>query len=366
MIQGTRQGEGTYEVSPVTGSLNAAAAYRIEDGASPFAPYRRTPCTIIDLEEENPAFSHEDQASYRLIIESGEAAPPGCFVLNAPKKSGAGAVYGSSFAGDTGKSILAGCGVLVVILLLAVLITIAPLAGGSGAAAGFTAPAAVGLPGSATGLPANTTDRASSSADPAPVSGVSAASAAPAPATLGIIPADTPLPRPVTDQPSSSEPHVTLQAVPSEPTSAVRDIREDLPVPDTSDLYTIYSMNGQQAQQNIPSVIFEVKNPPLVIDYTITPMNITEVKSLDYKVMATRHHENLSISRPYEQSWFSVVVRDTADGTVVAEDGYGKGYPEEPSRHLVVYTSGTYRVEFSGGFALVNLTMNVKKEGNIP
>ena len=136
-------------------------------------------------------------------------------------------------------------------------------------------------------------------------------------------------------------------------------------MPVTDDYFTIYSMDSQPAQQNIPYVLFDLVNPPLVIEYSVSPLNVTDVKELDYKIMAVEHHENVSVSRPYEQSWFSVIVRDNVTGNVVLEDGYGKTYTQQPSNQLVVYKGGNYRFEFSGGSAVVNLTMKVKKEGNI-
>jgi len=130
--------------------------------------------------------------------------------------------------------------------------------------------------------------------------------------------------------------------------------------------FTIYSMENQEAQTNYPYVLFDLDNPPLVINYAVTPMSSTDVKMLDYKIMATEHHDNVTINRPYEQSWFSIIVRDNATGTIVAEDGYGKSYAQESSpKDLAVYKAGTYRFEFTGSHAVVNLTMKVKKEGNI-
>jgi len=124
-------------------------------------------------------------------------------------------------------------------------------------------------------------------------------------------------------------------------------------------------MTSQKAQQNMPYVSFGLVNPPLVVDYTVTPMNITNTKDVDYKIMNTTYHEKLTINREYEQDWFKVVVRDRDTGKVVMEDGYGKTYSLEQKRQLVVYNAGNYRFEFTGEFVTVDLIIKVKKEGNI-
>jgi hypothetical protein len=201
--------------------------------------------------------------------------------------------------------------------------------------------------------------------DPAPEPVIVSAAGVPAAVGSQVLPANTIRPQSAPPEPVLPKSYVALQPVPAVIPLPPRDISAGLPVPAADEYLTIYSLNGQQAQANLPYVLFDLYNPPLVIDYTVTPINITDVKELDYKIESTRHHENISVSRPYEQSWFSVIVRDNVTGNVVLEDGYGKTYTQQPAKQLVLYKGGNYRFEFSGGSAVVNLTMKVKKEGNI-
>lgn len=165
--------------------------------------------------------------------------------------------------------------------------------------------------------------------------------------------------------PAAPNSYVTIEAVPVTPPPIPPDLSKDIPVPSTNDYFTIYSMNNQEAVTALPYVSFALVNPPLVIEYEVTPLSITDVKDMDYKIISTVYHEQLSINRPYEQSWFRVIARDRDTGKVVTENGYGKTYSQEPQGSIAVYKSGNYRFEFSGEYARVSLTMKVKREGNI-
>ena len=286
--------------------------------------------------------------------------------------------------GDKTTSILAGFGVIFFILLISVLVTIAPLIAGIAPAAvhqqgqpvdGAADPVAQGLPVAAAPMvvsnPTQAADPETGSVPGLPDAGIipglftnAATSLIGGAGTEQGLTTDSPVISDAT--PPAPQSYVTLQPVPAVPTTALPDLGAALPVPVTDDYFTIYSMENQEAQQNYPYVMFNLRNPPLVIDYQVTPMNSTDVKELDYKIMATEHHDNVTINRPYEQSWFSIIVRDNETGTIVAEDGYGKSYPQESSpKDLTVYKAGTYRFEFTGSHAQVNLTMKVNKEGNI-
>jgi hypothetical protein len=360
--------EGIYSVSSLTCGLSEPETYRVEEVSPLPTAYHNMPWLILDIDEETASGSSGDHEPLRLIIDRVETRPSGYIVHHNLQKTVTGTATESSSADDKTASVLAGCGVLICILLMAVLVTIAPLIAGTGPGAAFPARAATGVsvavsaPGHLTGSPQPPVE----GTDPAPVPVVVPATGVHSAVSSQVSPADTLPTQPVPRQPVPKKSYVTLQPVPVVVSPPSRDISTALPVPVADDYITIYSLNGQQAQANIPYVLFDLQNPPLVIDYTVIPVNITDVKELDYKIRSTRHHENVTLSRPYEQSWFSVIVRDNATAGMVLEDGYGRTFTQEPSRQLVIYKSGTYRFEFSGGFAVVNLTMKVKKEGNIP
>jgi hypothetical protein len=377
--------EETPSGSPSDPDQPAQETYRITETSYVSTDESDRPEMIVDATAEPDLNASARREPLRLIITMVEETPSGYIVHHNEQKAITSGVDTHPHAEDKTMSILAGCGVIICILLMAVLVTIAPMLSGTGAAGGGASPALAiaGASGAVVDQDSFTGDSPppASGVEPAPDPGIPDASgplvsdAAPGFFTnAGTSLMDGTVQPPELEIREGTGPaadaavpksYVTLQPVPASLTQQPRDIREDLPVPVTDNYFTIYSMDSQPAQQNIPYILYDLVNPPLVIDYSVTPLNVTEVKKLDYKIMATEHHENVSINRPYESSWFSVIVRDNVTGSVVMEDGYGKTYTQEPAKQLVVYKGGNYRFEFSGGSAIVNLTMKVKKEGNI-
>jgi uncharacterized surface protein with fasciclin (FAS1) repeats len=129
---------------------------------------------------------------------------------------------------------------------------------------------------------------------------------------------------------------------------------------------TIYSLIGQNVSQVLPLVSFSLQNPPLVIDYNVTPQNLVDIKHVEYKMVDTYYEENLEINRPYEDSWFEIIVRNKDTGEVVSEDGIGRTYSFQTPKQLVIRENGNYSFEFTGGYGALDLIMKVRQEGNFP
>ena len=53
-------------------------------------------------------------------------------------------------------------------------------------------------------------------------------------------------------------------------------------------------------------------------------------------------------------------------GEVISEDSIGRNYSIQTPKLLVVREYGNYSFEFKGSYGVLNLTMNVKQEGNFP
>jgi hypothetical protein len=180
---------------------------------------------------------------------------------------------------------------------------------------------------------------------------------------------DAPLGVTDTRRPPVSEiisPYVTI-----EPKASPDLVRRDFLQPFIAQKYgegyvPIYSLNNQNISQVLPLVSFTLRNPPLVIDYNVTPNNLIDIKHMEYKVVDTYYEENLEINRPYEDSWFMIIVRNKDTGEVVSEDGVGRTYSFQTPKQLVIRENGNYSFEFTGGYGALDLTMKVKQEGNFP
>jgi hypothetical protein len=130
---------------------------------------------------------------------------------------------------------------------------------------------------------------------------------------------------------------------------------------------TLFSFTNESfSPANMPSVSFPLVNPPLIIDYTVYPLNITDIKYIEYKLGSTPFNGTINITRPYEESWFQITVRDKDTDETVIDEGFGKTHAMISSNRLELQKSGNYIFEFSGDFVKVTLAMKVEKEGNIP
>jgi hypothetical protein len=171
--------------------------------------------------------------------------------------------------------------------------------------------------------------------------------------------------QPVTKSISS---YVTIEARESPEIESHTLLRPTIPDPERygAGYVTIYTLTGQNVSQSSPLVSFSLLNPPLVIDYSIEPLKVAEIKYMEYKELSTMHQESHIIARPYEDAWFKVIVRNKDTGQIVAEDGVGRTYSLQSPKQLVVRENGNYTFEFTGVHAKLDLTMKVKEEGNFP
>lgn len=160
--------------------------------------------------------------------------------------------------------------------------------------------------------------------------------------------------------------YVTIESKESPAIETHATIQPAIPQKYEEGYVTIYSLTHQKVSQVLPFVSFSLLNPPLVIDYDVTPTNATDIKYMEYKEIATVHQENLVIQRPFEDTWFMVIVRNKDTGQLVTEDGFGRTYSYQSPRQLVLRENGNYSFEFTGDFAKLDLTMKVKQAGNFP
>jgi len=160
--------------------------------------------------------------------------------------------------------------------------------------------------------------------------------------------------------------YVTVETPVGEVTEPRELLQPDVSRRSYDDFITIYSLTNQNLTQAFPNVSFNLVNPPLIIDYTITPYNVTDIKYIEYKMKSTYYKENITVTRPFEDTWFTIIVRNKDTGNIIAEDGYGKTRSTDRSNHLEILKSGNFQFTFDGEFGKVNLTMKVDKLGNLP
>ncbi|MFA5267842.1 MAG: hypothetical protein WC379_07715 [Methanoregula sp.] len=110
---------------------------------------------------------------------------------------------------------------------------------------------------------------------------------------------------------------------------------------------------------------FNLKNPPMYINYSVTPKNVTVNKV--YTDSYTKKTVTKTFSDYSPTSWFEITVRDSATKEIVLQDGFGdsKGYQAYLTRTLKVMKTGDLLVEFRGNdLKKASATIWVKPIGN--
>ena len=116
---------------------------------------------------------------------------------------------------------------------------------------------------------------------------------------------------------------------------------------------------------NGTAFIFDLKNPPMFINYTVVPKNVTVTKV--YTDSFTKKTTTLTYSDYSPNSWFEVTVRDNATKEIILQDGFGetKKYSTYLTRTLKVLKTGDILVEFrSNDMQKASATIWVKPPGN--
>jgi len=138
------------------------------------------------------------------------------------------------------------------------------------------------------------------------------------------------------------------------------------PTPLPGDIYCrIYSTKNTYAY-NKTAIAFNLQNPPMFINYTVKPSNVTYKDVVDRKITG-QGEEEITIDRYSPLSWFEVTVRSKSDPTkIYLVDGFGaaKGYNEYLNRTLKIVNIGDMQIEFYGNNITATASVWVKPDFN--
>jgi hypothetical protein len=141
------------------------------------------------------------------------------------------------------------------------------------------------------------------------------------------------------------------------------------PTPIPGDLYCrIYSTTNTYAY-NKTAIAFNLLNPPMFINYTVKPSNVTTKKVVTkWEGEGQSMHEVekvLTIDTYSPISWFAVTVLSKSSGEKYLEDGFGtQKYTTYLNRTLKVLKRDNLQIEFSGNNITATAMVWVKPEGN--
>jgi hypothetical protein len=127
------------------------------------------------------------------------------------------------------------------------------------------------------------------------------------------------------------------------------------------DYVTIYKNN--MTYNGAYKFSFDLKNPPMIILYTVVPLNITD-KIWFEPHDAKKVKDNATVIRPSESAFFEITT--TKDNVLYDQEGWGGIYGIPSANQEVMFReSGNYEIEFSGDLVTVSTEVLVKREGNI-
>ncbi len=134
---------------------------------------------------------------------------------------------------------------------------------------------------------------------------------------------------------------------------------------DQNDYMAIYSNNLAFITDSPTAVAFNVGNPPLLINYTVTPTTTVDYNYY-YNHTATQAGTWMydNVTRPSEHAWFTITIYDKDTGKQVDQSGYGGIYGWTPQNTYSLRKSGNFLIQFDGENANVLVNMFLSKEGN--
>jgi len=118
---------------------------------------------------------------------------------------------------------------------------------------------------------------------------------------------------------------------------------------------------------NGTAFLFNLKNPPMYIQYSVVPTNVTVNRV--YTDPFSKETKTLTRSEYSPNSWFEVTVFDNATNELLLKDGFGegRGLSVYTNRTLKVLKTGDIRAEFRGSeIQSASAIIWVKPIGNFP
>jgi len=145
------------------------------------------------------------------------------------------------------------------------------------------------------------------------------------------------------------------------PTTSRTQIQPQLNTRSDEGYSTLYSLTNIPVKEQMSRVVVSAVNPPLLVDFTFIPDNVSDIKPIDYKMVKTMYHMNVSIDRPYEHSWFELRVSNNETGDILAQEGVGKIYGLQYDHQLLVPNTGKIAFDIAGQYGNLTLSIKMKK-----
>ena len=127
----------------------------------------------------------------------------------------------------------------------------------------------------------------------------------------------------------------------------------------------IYTSPENTFEYNTTAIAFDLRSPPMYINYTVKPSNVTRKIWVESKITGEGSKE-ITVDTYSPVSWFEVTVRSKSTGEIYLQDGFGKGkgYTEYINRTLKVLKRDNVQIEFKRNNITATAMVWVKPLGN--
>jgi hypothetical protein len=138
----------------------------------------------------------------------------------------------------------------------------------------------------------------------------------------------------------------------------------ETPIP--ADQSCLIYFNKQYYLSNGTAVTFNLKNPPMYINYSVIPFNVTVHKVFESRTGGGDKMETLTYSDFSPYSWFEVTVRNKTTGEIYLQDGFGrnKGYSIYTNATLTILKRDDMLIELKGNNITASTGIWVKPQIN--
>jgi hypothetical protein len=158
-------------------------------------------------------------------------------------------------------------------------------------------------------------------------------------------------------------PFVTTQNIDSNGSSTSGYHTFATPTPLPADRSCRIYTKSQVFAYNGTAFTFNLKNPPMYINYTVVPENITVNKATESRY-TTKGDVTYQFSTYDPQSYLEITVRNKTTGEIYLQDGFGSQYTTYLTRNLKVLKTDDMLIEIKGNKITATINFWVKPDGN--
>jgi hypothetical protein len=159
--------------------------------------------------------------------------------------------------------------------------------------------------------------------------------------------------------PATTSPFVQVTLIPTETVTKSPPIIPPPPVNLTTNL-TLIDEKTLVFVYNRTAYNYNLEDPPLLIEYTLTVPNISKTRVITDPVSGG--DKTVTITYPDPIASFEVTVKDLETKKIIARDGYGGQYDVSYSKHIWVRYPGSYYIEFWGNRVTARVKFRVPQK----